>query len=214
MNIVHIERRSEQDDMGTRWGDRAARRRDILRAGRELIRKRGLAGLQMREVAAKAGIGLGTVYTYFPTKEALFAAMYAERLDQMLVELEPLLADTADVEQLFVDIATSYRDVYAEFGKELDLLSLLAQRADLDPSVAGQLIVSAGRLLAAMQRVVAETGVPDPANALILLWSTVTGLADHFTGPRHQLHSQTWDDAVRFAARTLARGLVPERHKL
>ena len=198
--------------MGTRWGDRAARRRDILRAGRALIRTRGLAALRMREVAAKAGIGLGTVYTYFPTKEALFAAMYAERLDRMLAELEPLLADATDVEQLFVDVATSYRDVYAEFGKELDILSLLGRRADLDPSVADQLIVSAGRLLATMQQVVADAGVPDPASALILLWSTVTGLADHFTGPRHELHGQTWDDAVRYAARTLARGLVPERH--
>src|ERR1700730_16040547 len=114
--------------MRTKWGDRAARRGDIVRAGRSLLREDGLAALQMRDVARRAGVGLGTVYTYFPTKEALFAALYAERLDQMLSDLAPKLSTTTHLEELFVLVATSYRDVYADFGKDLDILSVIGGR--------------------------------------------------------------------------------------
>src|SRR6202011_4058876 len=101
------------------------RRGDIVRAGGLLLREVGLVALQMRDVARRAGVGLGTVYTYFPTKEALFAALYAKRLDQMLSDLAPKLSATTHLEELFVLVATSYRDVYADFGKDLDILSVI-----------------------------------------------------------------------------------------
>lgn len=188
----------------TKWGDKTARRRDILHAGDALLRSKGLAALQMRDVAREAKVGLGTVYTYFPTKEALYTAMYAERLDRMLAELAPALATMSDFEDLFVVVATSYRDVYAEYGRELEILSgNTVDRADR-----GQLAGAAGRVLVAVRPIVAATFAEDPDLVLTLLWSTVTGLADHFTGVRHDLHRHTWDQAARFAARTLARGLT------
>ncbi|GAA5176575.1 TetR/AcrR family transcriptional regulator [Pseudonocardia eucalypti] len=197
--------------MATRWGDRETRRRDILDAGRALLREKGMAAPRMREVARRAGIGLGTVYTYFATKESLYAAMYGERLDRMLVELEPVLARTNDLEELFVLVATAYRDVYAEFGKELDILTAVDRLADFEPEVGVQLATSARRLLAALRAIVDQCGAEEPELSLVLMWSTVTGLADHFTGPRHSLHRQSWDAAVRFAARTFVRGLITER---
>lgn len=197
--------------MATQWGDRAARRRDILRAGRKLLQEKGLAALQMREVARGAGIGLGTVYTYFPTKEALYAAMYADRLDVLLGEIEPVLASKTDLEELFVLVANTYLGVYAEFGKELDIMSVLDTESNIEPAIRDHLLLSAGRLLAVMQAVVARAGADEPGLALIVLWSTVTGLANHFTGLRHELHSHTWDDVVRYTARTFVRSLHTER---
>ena len=201
--------------MMIRWGDRVARRSAILAVAGSLLREQGLSALQMREVARRAGIALGTVYTYFPTKEGLYAAMYAQRLDEMLDELEPKLASMTDLEELFVVIATSYRDVYAEFGKELDILAVAGGRSNLAPEIRDQLVASAGRLLAAVRSILvraAEKGIyagaADPDLVLTLLWSTVTGLADHFTSIRHEMHRHTWDDTVRFAAHTLIRGLV------
>lgn len=193
----------------TRWGDRETRRHDILRAGRTLLQSKGLAALQMREVARGAGIALGTVYTYFPTKEALYAAMYADRLDSMLSELEPALTAKTRTEELFVHVATAYRDVYTEFGKDVDLVAMLGNN-ELDASVRDRLIQSAGRLLDAFRAIVERTGVADADLALTVLWSSIVGLCDHFTSVRHQLHQHTWDETVRFTARTFARGLTPE----
>src|ERR1700758_2795104 len=132
--------------MRTKWGDRATRRADIAAAGRALLTENGLAALQMRDVARRAGVGLGTVYTYFPTKEALFAALYAQRLDEMMSNLAPKLSATADLEELFILVATSYRDVYAEFGKDLDILSVIGQRSQVDHATRDQLVATSTRL--------------------------------------------------------------------
>ena len=197
--------------MQTKWGDRTARRQDILRAGQRLLREKGLSALQMRDVARGAGVGLGTVYTYFPTKEALYGAMYAERLDRMHDELKPTLEATNELEELFVVVATSYRDVYAEFGKELDILSVISRRPGPHSAARDQLSGAAGRLLAALRQVIVDVGIEQPDLVLMLLWSTATGLANHFTSVRHEMHRHSWDEAVRFAARTLVAGLVGER---
>lgn len=50
----------------------------ILASARELFARPG-AQPQMEEVAAHAGVGLGTLYRRFPTKEALVTAMVQER---------------------------------------------------------------------------------------------------------------------------------------
>ena len=203
--------------MASKWGNKEARRRDILRAGRALLSKRGLAALQMREVARRAGVALGTVYVYFPTKESLFAAMFAERLDQMSAELAPALASVTDLEELFVAVATSYRDVYVEFGRNLDILAVIEDEARLQPEIRDHLVASTGRVLAAVRAIVERAlaefepaDAPDPDLVLSLLWSTVTGLADHFTSIRHLMHHYTWDDTVRFTAHTVIRGLLPD----
>ena len=182
----------------TKWGDRAARRTDIVRAGRSLLRENGLAALQMRDVARRAGVGLGTVYTYFPTKEALYATLFAERLDHMLADLAPRLSSETDLEELFVVVATSYRDVYAEFGRDLDIASVIGD----------QLPTAVTRVLDETRAILSRAGVAETELALGLLWSTVTGLADHFTSARHQLLHNSWEQTVRFAARAIVRGLT------
>jgi AcrR family transcriptional regulator len=49
----------------------------VLRAARELFAERG-ADVTMEEVARHAGVGVGTIYRRFPSKEQLFAAVSHE----------------------------------------------------------------------------------------------------------------------------------------
>lgn len=197
--------------MATRRGDRKARRDDILEAGRAALREKGLAGLQMREVAKLAGVGLGTVYTYFATKETLHAALYAEALASMIADLEPATAGGMNAEQLFVRFATGYRNMYADFGRDFDYLAVLSGDGALEPTVLEQLAKSTTRLMKLMRGVIAQYGAEDPDQTLVVLWSTATGLAEHFTGPRHAFHGLSWEDTVEFTARTFVRSLLPER---
>lgn len=46
----------------------------VLRAAQELFAERG-ADVRMEEVARRAGVGVGTIYRRFPSKEQLFAAV-------------------------------------------------------------------------------------------------------------------------------------------
>ena len=49
----------------------------ILTAGLELIGRRGVRRLGMRELAEAAGVSRGTLYRYFPSKEHVLAAAAA-----------------------------------------------------------------------------------------------------------------------------------------
>jgi AcrR family transcriptional regulator len=65
-------------DQQTLRADARRNRERIMSAARELFAREG-PHAQMDEVAAQAGVGIGTVYRHFPTKEALLTAMVRER---------------------------------------------------------------------------------------------------------------------------------------
>jgi AcrR family transcriptional regulator len=73
---------------GTPGAERALRsdarrnREAVLRAAKELFAEEGLDA-QMPEVAKAAGVGVGTVYRHFPTKDDLIAALVAERFERL-----------------------------------------------------------------------------------------------------------------------------------
>ena len=66
-------------------GQRADARRNhqkVLEAARKLFAEHGLEA-QMDEIARAAGVGVGTVYRHFPTKEDLLQALAQARFDAL-----------------------------------------------------------------------------------------------------------------------------------
>lgn len=51
------------------------RRREILAAATDLFRHRGFDVVTVQAIAAKAGVAAGTVYLYFPSKDAILGAL-------------------------------------------------------------------------------------------------------------------------------------------
>lgn len=62
--------------------DARRNREKILRAAREVFAIAGF-GVPLDEIAARAGVGPGTVYRHFPDKEALFSAVAAARVTDL-----------------------------------------------------------------------------------------------------------------------------------
>ena len=119
---------------------RADARRNIervLRAAEEAFATEGLA-VPIDEIATRAGVGVGTVYRHFPTKEALFHAVVMVRLEE-LVERARQLSEAADAgAALFtfvaelVDLAVQKRDLIDELAQEgLDDEAHAAIKAEL-----------------------------------------------------------------------------------
>lgn len=52
----------------------ATSKEEILKASRELIRQHGFDAVSIRSVAHACGISTGTIYNYFPSKDALVSA--------------------------------------------------------------------------------------------------------------------------------------------
>jgi AcrR family transcriptional regulator len=70
-----------------------ARPGEIIEAALRLFADRGYAATKLEAVAAAAGIGKGTIYLYFPTKEDLFRAVVRQAV---LPNLEAIAAIAAD----------------------------------------------------------------------------------------------------------------------
>jgi AcrR family transcriptional regulator len=71
--------------------DAARNRQRILAAAAQVFTERGLDAT-LDEVARAAGVGIGTVYRRFPDKESLVAALFRERVDNLVTVAEDACA--------------------------------------------------------------------------------------------------------------------------
>ena len=73
------------------------RRLRILEATRALAARGGFDGVQMRDVADRAEVALGTLYRYFPSKVHLLVALMHHEVRSLSERLErrPVVGDTA-----------------------------------------------------------------------------------------------------------------------
>jgi AcrR family transcriptional regulator len=62
----------------------AETRREILEAAWGLVREQGLGALAMRDLGARVGMRAQSLYSYFPSKHAIFDAMFAEANRELL----------------------------------------------------------------------------------------------------------------------------------
>jgi AcrR family transcriptional regulator len=79
--------------------DAARNREKVLRAAREAFAESGY-GVPLDEIAARAGVGPGTVYRHFPAKEALFEAVVTARITDLVSDARAR-ADAADPGEAF-----------------------------------------------------------------------------------------------------------------
>lgn len=77
------------------------RRERIVEAGLALLRYNDHTQIQMKDVAAEAGVALGTVYRYFQSKDHLFAEVLAHWAAQLQTSIERRpLAGASNAERL------------------------------------------------------------------------------------------------------------------
>ncbi len=94
----------------------------ILEAAEEVFAAEGLA-VPIDEVARRAGVGIGTVYRHFPTKEALFEAIVVARLESLVDRAEELCDATDAGAALFafvddlVTLAVEKKDIHDELAR-------------------------------------------------------------------------------------------------
>ncbi len=123
-------------DVGGRTlrADARRNRGRLLVAAEEVFAERGVA-VPVDEVAERAGVGVGTLYRHFPTKEALIAAVVATRLEQLCEQSraakddpDPGAALFAFADRLGSQVAVKHdlADALAEAG-----IDVKAQMADV-----------------------------------------------------------------------------------
>ncbi|MDY6897583.1 MAG: TetR/AcrR family transcriptional regulator [Cyanobacteriota bacterium] len=72
-------------------------RKELLWKSFELFAQRGYASVTMREIAKELGVSTGTLYHYFPNKEALFLQLVEEQCQQDIVNF---LTESGDIKHI------------------------------------------------------------------------------------------------------------------
>src|SRR6476660_4780460 len=98
-------------------GERTLRK--ILDAAREEFGQRGFSESSIVGITQRAGVALGTFYTYFDSKEAVFGAVVRDMSAQVRDTAAPAFqgsSNTLDAArrglELFLEFARTHRDVY------------------------------------------------------------------------------------------------------
>jgi AcrR family transcriptional regulator len=78
----------------------AVRNRDRVLAAARAVFSAGGPDASLEAVARQAGVGIGTLYRHFPTREALFEAVYRHEVQQLVDLADQLEREAAPVEAL------------------------------------------------------------------------------------------------------------------
>lgn len=154
---------------------RALRTVDTLfEAAARILATEGEAGFTTNRIAQRAGFSIGTLYQYFPSKEAIAVAMVRRQRERVMRELEALLDRAARGECSAEDALRQYlRRLVDAFGRGQQAQRVLARLGwQLD---APALIVQAmddgvGRIREALARL-ADPALPVPDDATLYVLS-------------------------------------------
>lgn len=169
--------------------DARRNRERLLDVAREAFAAEGLS-VPLDEIARRAGVGPGTLYRHFPTKEALFEAVVHTRL-RHLVDQARALRDSEDpaaalflmLDRIVADAAAKADLVDALAGAGVEVrTAVAASAADLRGEI--------GHLLAAAQKAGTLRDDIDTADLMTVLSGVLLALhhpATRVTDPRRTL---------------------------
>jgi AcrR family transcriptional regulator len=122
-----------------------------VQAAREVFATAGLAA-PIDEIAERAGVGTGTLYRHFPTKEALFEAVVIGRVEDLVEEARRLIASN-DLQTAFFKLLSQL--IQHGHGHE-DLMDALGKQSfDIQKAVPGllsEMWTAVGQLLEQAQQ--------------------------------------------------------------
>jgi AcrR family transcriptional regulator len=152
---------------------RAHARSAILAAAWELCREQGLAGLSLRDLAARMDMRAPSLYSYFASKDAIYDAMFAEGQRQFA----EVIAGMPRTEGRRTDFRTMAHTFFAFCTSDPARYQLMFQRTipgfEPTPEAYGLAETNLARLVGFL----ADAGIDDPRH--VDLWTAViTGLTD------------------------------------
>jgi AcrR family transcriptional regulator len=100
--------------------DARANRDRLLAAAHEMLRERGVEA-EIKEIAERAGVGVGTFYRNFPTKDDLIIAIAQEMFDAIAAVTEDAMAEADPIAALRSLIAGGLV-VVQQYGDLMEML--------------------------------------------------------------------------------------------
>jgi len=112
-------------------------RRDIEKAAASAFARRGFHGATMEEIAREAGYSVGSLYTYFASKEELYHSMLRSLAGEMEALTRRPVPSSLSFRQRFESLLLQQLEL-VERNRDL-LLTFLSHRAKLDWEIGGEI---------------------------------------------------------------------------
>ena len=149
--------------------DAARNRERVLAAAKEVFSAGGVEA-SLEAVARAAGVGIGTLYRHFPTREALFEAVYRREVQQLADLAEKLKQATPPIEALQQWMRSNVKFVATKKGMSAALALATYKNSELFSYSFDQLTRAAGGLL---ERAIAAGEIRDDISPEDLLRALV-----------------------------------------
>ena len=154
--------------------DARRNRERVLRAARDAFAAFG-SGVPLDEIAARAGVGPGTVYRHFPTKEALFAAVVQARVEDLAADARAR-SDAADPGEAFFGFV-------ARLGQEARVKRDLPDAIAVPGPLQDALLEAIGVLLRRAQQAGAVRGDVTTSDLIVLFKAAIAAFQDTSATP-------------------------------
>jgi AcrR family transcriptional regulator len=187
----------------------AVRNRERVLEAAKTVFSAGGPDASLEAVAKRAGVGIGTLYRHFPTREALFEAVYRREVEQLGELAEQLKSEAAPVEALRLWLRSNVELVATKKGMSTALALAVHGSSELYAYTFDRLTKAVGALLdraVAAGEIRADIGPEDLLRTLVGMcymhdqpgWqATVLRLVDVFVdGLCAQTSQQTNDIGV------------------
>jgi AcrR family transcriptional regulator len=125
----------------------ALRNRERVLEAAKAVFSAGGAEASLEAVARRAGVGIGTLYRHFPTREALFEAVYRREVQQLWELAEQLKGEAAPVEALRRWLRSNVEFVATKKGMSAALALAVHGSSDLHAYAFDRLTKAVGALL-------------------------------------------------------------------
>src|SRR5882757_5982392 len=148
----------------------AVRNRERVLKAAKIVFSTGGPEASLEAAARRAGVGIGTLYRHFPTREALFEAVYRREVDQLSELAEQLKNDAAPVDALRRWLRSNVEFVATKKGMSAALAIAVQGSSELSVYSFDRLTKAVGALLdraVAAGEIRADIGPEDVLRALV-----------------------------------------------
>jgi AcrR family transcriptional regulator len=125
----------------------ALRNRERVMEAAKTVFSAGGPEASLEAVARQAGVGIGTLYRHFPTREDLFEAVYRREVEQLSELAEALKGEASPVEALRRWLRSTVQFVATKKGMMAALAIVMNANSELAAYSHAHLIASIGALL-------------------------------------------------------------------
>ncbi|MFF2176586.1 TetR/AcrR family transcriptional regulator [Lysinibacillus sp. NPDC058147] len=94
--------------MSKREQQKQQRRQNIIHIAKNLFLEQGVQNIQMQDVAAATGVGIATIFRYFPKKEYLVIAVANTITDEMATDIGQIVKQTVPAYEKIEQILDYY----------------------------------------------------------------------------------------------------------